>query len=141
MATHPQRLTADTISAELVFDRTLGVSYPTSAVIWIDGIYCFTANEPADWRAALHRAGMAGGTVLIPDDGPPGDAWCEADLRMARLARCSCGAPLDPDDEGFSVLLCEDCFTEAGWENAHSDNDHDSDPHPDCPLCAQDDGQ
>ncbi|MGH9129006.1 MAG: hypothetical protein ACRDY2_08580 [Acidimicrobiales bacterium] len=132
----------DEISPQLVYDQDLGVSYPARAAIWVDGIYCFTATSPADWRAALARAGMAGGTVLVPADGPPGDAWCEADLRMARLVRCSCGdANLDPDTDAFAVLLCERCHTEAGWESAHLDNDHDRSPDPACPICADTDDQ
>ena len=127
---------ADQISATIVADDTYGVSYPEQAVIWV-GPYCFEAAEPADWRAVLRRAGMSGGTILIPDNGTPGDAWCEADLRLARMVICSCGDHhLDPDTEGFDCLLCERCCTDAGWENTHSDNDHDHHPDPDCPICA-----
>jgi hypothetical protein len=127
---------ADDISSELVYDPSLGVSYPAGAAIWVD-IFCFEATELADWRAVLRRAGMTGGTILIPDNGTPGDAWCEADLRMARLVRCSCGqGHLDPDSDGFAVLLCGRCYQEAGWENTHSDNGHGTKPDADCPVCA-----
>jgi hypothetical protein len=129
---------ADDISTETVHDTQLGVSYPARAVIWVDDIYCFEASEPADWRAVLRRAGIAGGTILIPDNGTPGDAWCEADLRLARMVRCSCGDTyLDPDKpDAFAVYLCEPCYQQAGWENYHSDNSHDHQPDPgNCPLC------
>lgn len=127
----------DEISATIVFDRTLGVSYPRRAVIWV-GPYSFEATDPVDWRATLRRAGMSGGTILIPSNGTPSEAWREADQRMARLVLCSCGDEhLDPGSEGFSVLLCDRCYVEAGWENCHSDNDHDTSPDPDCPLCQQ----
>jgi hypothetical protein len=127
---------ADRISATIVADDLYGVSYPERAVIWV-GPYCFEASEPADWRAVLRRAGMSGGTILIPDNGTPGDAWCEADLRLARMVICSCGDHhLDPDTDGFDCLLCERCYRDAGWENTHSDNDHDRHPDPDCPICS-----
>jgi hypothetical protein len=126
---------ADQISNTLVADHLYHVSYPEQAVIWV-GPYCFEAAEPADWRAVLRRAGMSGGTILIPDNGTPGDAWCQADLRLARLVICSCGYHhLDHDTDGFNCLLCERCYTAAGWENTHSDNDHDHHPEPSCPIC------
>ena len=69
-----------------------------------------------------------------------GDAWCEADLRLARMVRCSCGdACLDPDSEGFALLVCDDCHEAAGWENTHSDEGHDATPDPACPICAETD--
>ena len=127
---------ADHISTTIVADDLYGVSYPEQAVIWV-GPYCFEAAEPADWRAVLRRAGMSGGTILIPDNGTPGDAWCEADLRLARMVICSCGDHhLDPDTDGFDCLLCEPCYTHAGWENTHADNDHNHHPDPHCPICA-----
>jgi hypothetical protein len=126
---------ADHISATTVTDDLHGVSYPQRAVIWV-GPHSFEASEPADWQAVLQRAGMSGGTILIPDNGTPGDAWREADLRLARLVICSCGDHhLDPDTEGFDCLLCARCYTEAGWENTHSDNNHDRHPDPHCPIC------
>ena len=128
---------ADQISNTIVTDDLYHVSYPEQAVIWV-GPYCFEAAEPADWRAILRRAGMSGGTILIPDNGTPGDAWCEADLRLARMVICSCGDHhLDPDTDGFDCLLCERCYTGGGWENTHSDNGHDRHPDPDCPICAE----
>ncbi len=33
--------------------------------------------------------------------------------------------------------LCWKCYEAAGWENAHSDNDHAHNPDPDCPICAE----
>jgi hypothetical protein len=128
----------DHISPGLTFDTTLGVSYPTRAVIWV-GTISFEASTAQDWRAALGRAGMSGGTVLIPDNGTPPEAWCEADLRMARLVVCSCGeGNLDPESaDAFGCLLCTRCFEEAGWDNAHNDGDHEATPAPGCPICRQ----
>lgn len=126
---------ADDISGRYVADQRLGVSYPDRAVIWVDNIYCFEASEPADWRAVLARAGITGGIIAIPDNGTPGDAWCEADLRLARLVRCACGQHLDPDSEAFGVLSCNACHERAGWENTHSDQSHHDHPDSDCPVC------
>jgi hypothetical protein len=94
----------DQISATIVADDVYGVSYPERAVIWV-GPYCFEAAESADWRAVLRRAGMSGGTILIPEGGTPGDAWCEADLRLARMVICSCGDHhLDPGWRDLPVI-------------------------------------
>jgi len=32
-------------------------------------------------------------------------------------------------------MVCPKCYERAGWENAHSDEDHASNPHPTCPIC------
>jgi hypothetical protein len=33
------------------------------------------------------------------------------------------------------VQLCGECYDLAGWENLHSDRDHENHPDPDCPIC------
>jgi hypothetical protein len=46
-----------------------------------------------------------------------------------------CGRPLDPTDkDSLGLDLCPQCFEEAGWENDHSDNGHET-PVPNCPTC------
>lgn len=34
-----------------------------------------------------------------------------------------------------SCELCLACYEESGWENTHSDNDHENNPDPGCPIC------
>ena len=33
--------------------------------------------------------------------------------------------------------LCAGCYEMAGWENAHSDRDHQTNPDPACPICKE----
>lgn len=39
--------------------------------------------------------------------------------------------------KGEGTDLCQDCYDEAGMENAHSDGHHINDPKPDCPWCQE----
>lgn len=124
------------ISPILVHDTILGVAYPACAFITVDG-HTFEASEPDDWRQALAIAAVTAGTISIPAGNAPGLAWSAAARRLAFMVRCSCGKHnLDVDQpDAFGLHLCPDCYHLAGWENAHSDYDHDSYPDPDCPLC------
>lgn len=41
----------------------------------------------------------------------------------------------DDADSARSLGECNPCYTEGGWENSHSDEDHDSEPNPHCWIC------
>ena len=42
-----------------------------------------------------------------------------------RSTTCDCcGVTLRRDSEGFNIQLCQRCFDEAGYENAHNDGHH-----------------
>ncbi|MDH2389348.1 hypothetical protein QCN29_11195 [Streptomyces sp. HNM0663] len=72
---------------------------------------------------------------------------CGVRLRVEPV-RASGGTTVAVDGEGrlvfgsgsashdaLGVQLCDGCFELAGWENTHSDEGHDQEPDPDCPLC------
>jgi DNA-directed RNA polymerase subunit RPC12/RpoP len=42
----------------------------------------------------------------------------------------------DTEGEG-DVGMCFKCYERGGWENTHSDNDHEHDPDPNCPVCQE----
>jgi hypothetical protein len=50
---------------------------------------------------------------------------CKQDKPISEWSRDSSGCD-----------LCEPCYDYAGWENSHSDNDHEHHPDPECPVCA-----
>ncbi len=132
----------DRISPILVHDTVLNVAHPAWASITVDG-HTFEASEPDDWRQALAIAAVTSGIIAIPPGSAPGPAWTAAARRFATIVFCSCGEhPLDPDHtDAFALHLCQGCYDLAGWENTHSDYDHDSYPDPDCPLCRPATGQ
>ncbi|MFI1733991.1 hypothetical protein ACH40E_33220 [Streptomyces acidicola] len=37
--------------------------------------------------------------------------------------------------DALGARLCDDCYELAGWENTHTDEDHEAEPDPQCPLC------
>lgn len=37
----------------------------------------------------------------------------------------------------WSTGLCEQCYEDAGYENAHSDGHHDNEPDMNCPVCRE----
>lgn len=53
------------------------------------------------------------------------------------MVLCSCGKHhLDPDNgDAYGCRLCPACFDLSGWENAHSDYDHETTPDGNCPFC------
>lgn len=51
---------------------------------------------------------------------------CDKDLPIGEWTRDSAG-----------VDLCEKCYDYAGWENEHSDYDHENHPNADCPICKE----
>lgn len=126
------------ISPTVVYDTALGVSYPAWALVTIDG-HSFQASGPADWRQALALASMSGGTVAVPAGSAPGPAWTAAARRLAAMVGCSCCGErtLNPDNpDSLNVALCDDCYEQAGWENAHADYHHIA-PDPACPCCQE----
>ena len=46
-----------------------------------------------------------------------------------------CGKLTRKTGDGAEVLLCESCYDLAGWENAHSDENHKKYPNEHCPFC------
>ena len=47
----------------------------------------------------------------------------------------SCGKRTRDVGDGANVRLCLACYDLAGWENAHSDENHSENPNPNCPVC------
>lgn len=126
----------DYISPRTVTDPDFGITHPEIAVITLDG-HSFEASDQGDWRNVLTLASR-GVTVGAVPGGAPATAWTTAAKRFARMVVCSCGlANLDPDAEGFDCYLCPSCYDRSGWENAHSDEAHDDQPDPQCPICAE----
>ena len=73
-----------------------------------------------------------------------------ADAYRSNVAAIDCGdcgrdALTFADDAEFHDAigcgLCVPCFTDAGWENAHSDGNHGPGTQPQCPACRELDAQ
>lgn len=66
--------------------------------------------------------------------------WCKTVGIMTNTKRChDCQThPIDFSTQGRDSTYCTACYEYAGWENTHTDEDHDprdADAHTLCPVC------
>lgn len=98
---------------------------------WFDALNLALLNSPNEFGFELHD-----GTMMSDVDRQA----LQASAREQSYECYVCGEskPYDQwDNDSLSTELCSSCYEEAGWENTHSDEDHENNPDPNCPICKE----
>lgn len=102
-------------------------------------------NMRADDEGAVRYLALSDPSkVVFTDDDSGREFSADSVARLVSAARdlkfncycCTRDLPITSFDRDSSgVDLCGQCYEYAGWENTHSDYDHENHPDKDCPVC------